>query len=62
MAQQGASPTTLATFSDGKPAMVHSVVGKGSAYYAGFLPGLAYFAPAIPLRPVDRAYHVALLV
>eukprot|EP01043_Picozoa_sp_COSAG02_P059111 COSAG02_NODE_7471_length_2997_cov_7.180124_4_plen_396_part_01 len=53
--QQGASPTTLATFSDGKPAMVRSTVGKGSAFYAGFLPGLAYFSPAIPLRPVDRA-------
>jgi len=23
--------------------------------YAGFLPGLAYFSPAIPTRPVDRS-------
>lgn len=51
------SSTTLATFSDGKPAMVRSAVGKGGAYYAGFLPGLAYFASAIPLRPVDRELH-----
>eukprot|EP01043_Picozoa_sp_COSAG02_P019793 COSAG02_NODE_964_length_15595_cov_7.284709_2_plen_406_part_00 len=51
----GSSAVTLATFSDGKPALVRSTVGKGNAFYAGFLPGLAYFATAIPLRPVDRA-------
>jgi hypothetical protein len=29
-------------------------VGKGTAIYAGFLPGLSYFGPAIPKEPVDR--------
>jgi hypothetical protein len=29
-------------------------VGEGRACYCGFLPGLAYFAPAIPRRPLDR--------
>lgn len=47
--------TTLGTFSDGKPAITKSSVGKGQAYYMGFMPGLSYFDPAIPLRPVDRA-------
>ena len=28
--------------------------GKGQAMYCGFLPGLSYFKPAIPPRPVDR--------
>jgi hypothetical protein len=30
-------------------------VGKGFAYYMGFMPSLSYFDPAIPLRPVDRS-------
>ena len=87
-AEPSSALKTLATFSDGKPALVMNTVGKyttsnhslelssagrqqccltgclrfviartgkGSAYYAGFLPGLSYFAPAIPLRPVDRS-------
>jgi hypothetical protein len=47
--------TTMATFSDGKPALVKTKVGTGFAFYAGFMPGLSYFATAIPLRPVDRS-------
>ncbi len=43
------------TFADGSPAVSARTVGKGTATYAGFLPGLSYFKPAIPLRPVDRA-------
>src|SRR5207249_2404934 len=43
-----------ATFSDGGPAVATVNVGKGRCYYLGFLPGLSYFQPAIPLRPVDR--------
>jgi hypothetical protein len=29
-------------------------VGEGTATYAAFLPGLSYFKPAIPPRPVER--------
>jgi hypothetical protein len=43
-----------ATFKDGSPAATQRRAGKGRAYYCGFLPGLSYFAPAIPRRPVDR--------
>ena len=50
-----AGSKVLATFSDGKPAMIKTAAGSGSAFYAGFMPGLAYFSTAIPLRPVDRS-------
>ncbi len=42
------------TFSDGSPAVVSRSVGQGWVGYCGFLPGLSYYQPAIPLRPVDR--------
>lgn len=41
-------------FSDGSSAVTVRSVGKGQATYCGFMPGLSYFKPAIPLRPVDR--------
>lgn len=41
-------------FRDGSPAIAARQTGKGQAVYCGFLPGLTYFKPAIPLRPVDR--------
>jgi hypothetical protein len=44
----------LATFGDSSTAAMRTSVGEGAAYYLGFLPGLSYFEPAIPLRPVDR--------
>jgi hypothetical protein len=28
--------------------------GSGRTIYCGFLPGLSYYKPAIPMRPVDR--------
>ena len=43
-----------AKFTDGSPAVTLNKVGKGSAMYVGFLPGLTYFWPAMPLRPMDR--------
>ena len=47
--------TTLAVFGTGKgPAITSRAVGKGTAIYAAFLPGLSYFAPAIPSRPIDE--------
>jgi hypothetical protein len=42
------------TFSDGSPAVTVRDVGDGQARYCGFLPGLSYFGPAVPRRPVDR--------
>lgn len=50
-------PTTadvVGTFSDGSPAVTRRSMGEGVAFYCAFLPGLTYFKPAIPLRPVDR--------
>jgi len=41
-------------FADGSPAVVSKIFGKGRVVYCGFLPGLAYFKPAIPRRPLDR--------
>ena len=49
-----AAASVIATFSDGSPAAIRTPVARGSSYYLGFLPGLSYFDPAIPLRPVDR--------
>jgi len=51
----GPQTTTLGSFADGKPAVVQTTAAKGSAFYMGFMPGLSYFDPAIPLRPVDRS-------
>jgi len=44
-----------AQFSDGSAAVAVKTVGKGVTTYCGFLPGLTYFKPAMPLRPVDRS-------
>src|SRR5262249_13117363 len=44
----------LRSFPDKAPAFTLRTVGKGQAYYCGFLPALSYFKRAIPLRPVDR--------
>jgi len=43
-----------ATFKDGSPAVTTRLLGKGQVVYCGFLPGLSYFKPAIPKKPVDR--------
>lgn len=45
---------TQGTFADGLPAITVRKAGKGRAIYTAFLPGLSYYQPAIPLRPVDR--------
>ncbi|MBA3270146.1 MAG: beta-galactosidase trimerization domain-containing protein, partial [Acidobacteria bacterium] len=49
-----AGPVVQGRFRDGAPAVSVRTVGKGQAIYCGFLPGLSYFKPAIPLRPIDR--------
>lgn len=46
--------TVEGTFGGGAPAVTRRKVGKGTATYCAFLPGLSYFHPAIPKRPVDR--------
>jgi hypothetical protein len=52
--RSGGGAAIAGTFSDGSPAITIRSSGKGRAIYCGFLPGLSYFKPAIPLRPVDR--------
>jgi hypothetical protein len=47
--------SVLGRFDDGSPAVTRRTVGRGSASYLGFLPGLSYLRPAIPKRPVDRS-------
>ena len=49
-----AGATVEGTFLDGSPAVVARQVGKGEVRSCAFLPGLTYFHPAIPRRPVDR--------
>ncbi len=39
---------------DGTPALTERAQGSGKAIYCAFLPGLAYYHPAVPKRPVDR--------
>jgi hypothetical protein len=43
-----------ATYTDGSPAVTVNRSGKGTATYCAFLPGLSYFQPALPRRPMDR--------
>ncbi|MCS7045448.1 MAG: beta-galactosidase trimerization domain-containing protein, partial [Gemmataceae bacterium] len=44
----------LSVFDDGVPAHTEAAVGKGTATYLAFLPGLTYLKPAYPKRPMDR--------
>lgn len=46
--------TIEGVFSDGSPAVILRKVGQGLVRYCSFLPGLTYFRPAIPARPLDR--------
>jgi hypothetical protein len=41
-------------FENAAPAMTTAKVGKGTATYVAFLPGLTYLKPAYPKRPLDR--------
>ncbi len=51
-----AAPTAqvLATYQNGKPALVTTASGKGRAYYTGTLPGQAWVKPALPLVPQGK--------
>lgn len=46
--------TVLGTFADGSAAVVANKAGKGETLTCAFLPGLSYFKPAIPMKPLDR--------
>lgn len=46
--------TVQGKFKDESPAVTLRKVGKGEVAYCAFLPGLSFFHPAIPLKPVDR--------
>ncbi|MCM8816395.1 MAG: beta-galactosidase trimerization domain-containing protein [Candidatus Omnitrophica bacterium] len=48
------SAQIMGKFSDGSPAILTVQHGKGKIIYCAFLPGLSYFKPAIPQKPVDR--------
>jgi hypothetical protein len=49
-----AGATQVSAFGDGSPAVASREVGKGRTVYCAFLPGLSYYKPAVPKRPVDR--------
>jgi hypothetical protein len=51
---RGKETQVIGTFNDKTPAITQRSVGKGQAYYVGFLPGLTYLQPAMEKRPVDR--------
>ena len=54
-AGDGDGATALAVFDSNKgPAITSRLVGQGTAMYVAFLPGLSYFALAIPSRPIDE--------
>jgi len=44
--------TLGARFKDNSAAVV--IANQGRSIYCGFLPGLSYFKPAIPMKPLDR--------
>ncbi len=48
------SAKVLGTFKDKSPALTVKEFGQGTAIQMSFLPGLTYFRPAFPLRPMDR--------
>jgi hypothetical protein len=47
----------LGTFGDGSPAVLRQQVGTGTAVFAAFHPGLAYFHPALPRLPVGLGFN-----
>jgi uncharacterized protein involved in type VI secretion and phage assembly len=50
-----ANATTLATFDDGRPAVVAAPAGNGRIISVGFLPALSYIKPALAARvPLDQ--------
>ncbi|MCC6484922.1 MAG: beta-galactosidase trimerization domain-containing protein [Armatimonadetes bacterium] len=52
--QPASSAQAIAFFSEGQPAAVSNMYGKGRAYLIGSMPGLTYVRAAIPRRPFDR--------
>lgn len=54
LASASGAAKVLSVFEDGAPAHTEAKVGKGTATYVAFLPGLTYLKPAYPKRPMDR--------
>ena len=50
--------TVLATFGDGSPAELRVAAKSGAVTIFNYHPGLSYFQPATPRRPVDRNAHM----
>ena len=50
--------TVLATFGDGSPAELRVAAKGGAVTIFNYHPGLSYFQPATPRRPVDRNAHM----
>src|SRR5262249_1591830 len=48
------NPQKVINWTDGKPILTFRKIEKGVGLYWGILPGLGYFQPAMPLRPMDR--------
>jgi hypothetical protein len=51
---KGSAAEVIAKTDGGAPAAVRNKAGKGTAILFGFLPGMAYLKPAIPLIPFGR--------
>jgi len=43
----------IGAFADKSPAVLKRIYGNGAVIYCAFYPGLSYFKPAIPQRPLD---------
>ena len=61
LAQKPAAADTLATFSDGSPALFRRSHGDGTAIVCAFHLGFSYFRPALPKRPVLQTLRLLLI-
>jgi hypothetical protein len=57
LSNSSSAVTVLATFGDGSPAELRVASTAGNITIFNYHPGLSYFHPATPRRPVDRSPH-----